>query len=204
MFSLFRLSRSQPVNLATEQADKPEPSPAEGSKANVDLTRSYFESIVSYVTELQQSMAGASPYQFALWLNNGASRIDSLPWGGVDPDLLKYGQSVGDQLQRCWSRSTRWTSSRSASSRKYRLTSNGHTACCPRTALSTTADTGCAGTCRSVTAKWTCLEWFASVSRSSSRPWGKPTTRRSRTLAEIQHETEAMRKLLTQRYGGNF
>ena len=42
VFSLFRLSRSQPVNLAAEPTDKPEPPRAEGSKANVDLTAPLF------------------------------------------------------------------------------------------------------------------------------------------------------------------
>jgi hypothetical protein len=93
------LSRSQPVTLADDtRPEQPEPPRARGWTAQEELTRRYFQSVVKDVTQLQQSMAGASPYQFTLWLDNCARRIIGRPWGNVDPDAVAYAQSVSEQL----------------------------------------------------------------------------------------------------------
>jgi len=99
VFSLFRLSRSQPVDPLADQPQQAKPARGEGFNAMAKLSQRYLQSATSHITQLERSMQGASPYQFALWLDNCASSIDTLPAGGVDPDLVKYGQSVSSQLR---------------------------------------------------------------------------------------------------------
>ena len=100
VFGLFRLSQTQPVQVASEPPKQPTPPGSSPFNATADLTRRYFESIVRSVTELQGSMTGASPYQFALWVDTCASgRIEMLPQGMVDPEVVKFGNSVSSQLR---------------------------------------------------------------------------------------------------------
>lgn len=99
VFGLFRLSKSQPVQVASEPPKSAEPASSSGFNAATDLTRRYFESVANSVTELQKSMTGASPYQFALWVDTCAGRIEMLPTGMVDPEVVKYGSAVSSQLR---------------------------------------------------------------------------------------------------------
>ena len=75
VFGLFRLSQTQPVHVASEPPKQPEPASSSSFNAGANLTRRYFESVANSVTELQKSMAGASPYQFALWVDTCADEL---------------------------------------------------------------------------------------------------------------------------------
>jgi hypothetical protein len=99
VFGLFRLSKTQPVQVASEPPKPAEPANSSGFNAGADLTRRYFESVANSVAELQKSMSGASPYQFALWVDTCAGRIEMLPTGMVDPEVVKYGSAVSSQLR---------------------------------------------------------------------------------------------------------
>ncbi len=99
VLGLFRLSKTQPVQVASEPPKQPEPSSSSGFSAGADLTRRYFESVANSVAELQKSMTNASPYQFALWVDTCAGRIEMLPTGMVDPEVVKYGSAVSSQLR---------------------------------------------------------------------------------------------------------
>lgn len=99
VFGLFRLSKSQPVQVASEPPQPAGPASNSGFNAAADLTRRYFETVANSVAELQKSMTGASPYQFALWVDTCAGRIEMLPTGMVDPEVVKYGSAVSSQLR---------------------------------------------------------------------------------------------------------
>ena len=166
--------------------------------------RRYFESVLSYATELQRSIAGASPYQFALWLDTNADHIDLLPWAGVDPDLVEYGKSVSKQLRALLV--TLNTLDQQSVSQQSQVSPNVQ-----RTYgfLPTDRTVNYGGYRMRQYVPFGYSQVDASgVARErqqiQQQALGQANSAAQQTLAQIQHETEAMRKLLTQRYGGNF
>ncbi len=97
LISLFntaepQLTATPPAN-ATPQSDA---APAADAESMAQRTKDYFDSVSSLFNELQKEIGpgGKSSYQLARWFKSYADKIDNLPMGNVDPDMLDFGASV--------------------------------------------------------------------------------------------------------------
>jgi len=63
-------------------------------------TQQYFQKVTSMRDDLRERSKDAKTFgEYALWLDNGARRIDRLPILDVDPDMLAYGRYVAARMR---------------------------------------------------------------------------------------------------------
>jgi hypothetical protein len=97
MFSLLSIDASVVHHDATLAANTPPTPPvkktppptAEEIAAKASLR--YFKAVDKYVEDSKNLNRADSIQQAALWLENFARRVDNLPKANVDPDLIKFG-----------------------------------------------------------------------------------------------------------------
>lgn len=94
IFSLLSIDASvvhedAPAPQASAPATKTPPPTEEELTAKASLR--YFKAVDKYVEDSKNLNRADSIQQAALWLENFARRVDSLPKRNVDPDLIKFG-----------------------------------------------------------------------------------------------------------------
>jgi hypothetical protein len=63
-------------------------------------TQQYFQKVTSMRDDLRERSKDAKTFgEYALWLDNGARRIDRLPILDVDPDMLAYGRYLAARMR---------------------------------------------------------------------------------------------------------
>ena len=84
---------------AAPEVTPPEPGKEPGT-ADVNASRRYLQAVNRNVDDLQKAYGRAQSYaRTAQWHENFAQRIEHLPTGGVDPQLVEYGRSVASRLR---------------------------------------------------------------------------------------------------------
>ena len=102
IFSLLSIDASvvhddAPAPQAAAPAAKTPPPTEEELAAKASLR--YFKAVDKYIEDSKNLNRADSIQQAALWLENFARRIDNLPKRNVDPDLIKFGAYVSQTFR---------------------------------------------------------------------------------------------------------
>ncbi|QDT67944.1 hypothetical protein MalM25_08530 [Planctomycetes bacterium MalM25] len=173
--------------------------PSDGETVNRYVTQQYFESVKDYLHDLQRETGAKSYYTMARWFEKYARKIDNLPILGVDPELVDYAGTVVGQLRDAGlairGAGTR-TSSRSAgiqgsSGYNYEYGDNGY---------NTTIFSG------STYAQGQDAIRDADVQRRAieKQERAKSSTDAREIMRQVQEETSAIRRKMTQKHGVEF
>ncbi|MFN0051408.1 MAG: hypothetical protein ACKV0T_04410 [Planctomycetales bacterium] len=91
-----------PTESETPENDAPatEPDKKLTLKVDVNKTKRYLRSVNQIVADLERSRRQVKDYErTAAWHDNYAEKIDKLPTGGVDGELVEYGGEVSSWLR---------------------------------------------------------------------------------------------------------
>ena len=85
---------------ATTQPSPPTPNNSRAREVTVPASKRYFKTIDRCINDLHRAYSSGKAYNnTAQWHDNFARRIEEIPPVGVDPELLKFGQRMADDLR---------------------------------------------------------------------------------------------------------
>lgn len=91
IFSILELDASG-VGAGGKQA-------GDGDTVNPYVSQQYYQSVKDYLHDLKMETGAKSYYTMARWFEKYARKIDNLPLLGVDPELIDYAGTVVGQLR---------------------------------------------------------------------------------------------------------
>jgi len=107
IFSIFQTTdvakevaqaNQSPGKSSGQRTIKSQAAEADRDTAVVTATRQYFREIQNYIRQIKNKDV-KSLYQYGVWFQQYASKIDNLPLVNVDKDMLNYGKYVAQCLR---------------------------------------------------------------------------------------------------------
>ncbi len=103
LMTLMEIPSTQYDDTYSQQAGAPQanaPAPTQPSADDIKLkaTKTYYDSLTTLINDLHKER-DVTTYNYMLWYEKYAKKIDNLPMLNVDNDLLNFGQAVADTFR---------------------------------------------------------------------------------------------------------